>query len=250
MSQMRQGDPLLAVLLLLVFFSLAGCGSPSGSSSFNSDSGHPAGWLPAGHKTEAVASMESCTQCHGADYAGGISRISCTSCHMGGVASMHPPWGTPDYAAHGSYVKNNGNDTSGCANISCHGTTLTGVSGSGPSCTSCHMGDVASIHPPWGTPAYALHGTYVKSNSSDTSGCANATCHGTALTGVSGSGPSCTLCHMGSAVSVHPVEWNGDVMVHKTKVGFTNIESCKNIVCHGAALEGVSLSGPSCYICH
>jgi hypothetical protein len=194
MSQIRQHDPLLAVLLLLAVLSFAGCGTPNDSSSFNPDSGrHPAGWLPAGHTTKAVADMASCAQCHGADYAGGISGISCSSCHMGGVASIHPPWGTPDYA---------------------------------------------------------MHGSYVKSNSNDTSGCANSACHGTALTGVSGSGPSCTLCHIGSAVSIHPLEWNGDVMVHKTKVGFTNIESCKNIVCHGAALEGVYLSGHSCYICH
>jgi hypothetical protein len=55
---------------------------------------------------------------------------------------------------------------------------------------------------------------------------------------------------MGGVASVHPAEWNGNVLIHKTKVGFTNIESCKNIVCHGAALEGVYLSGPSCYICH
>jgi hypothetical protein len=193
MSQIRQGNPLLAVLLLLLLLSLTGCGSPNDSSSFNSAGGHPARWLPSGHKTAAIAGLESCTPCHGADYAGGVSGTSCSSCHMGGNASIHPAWGTPVYATHGSYVKSNGNDTSRCA---------------------------------------------------------NAACHGTALTGVSGSGPSCTLCHMGSAVSIHPVEWNGNTLLHKTKVGFTNIESCKNTVCHGAALEGVPLSGPSCYICH
>jgi hypothetical protein len=194
MSQIRQSDPLFAVLLLLVVLSLAGCGSSNGSSNFSPDSGsHPAGWLPTGHKTAAVADMESCAQCHGADYAGGISGISCTSCHMGGVASIHPPWGTPDYAMHGSYVKSNSGNNSGCANVSCHGTTLTGVSGSGP---------------------------------------------------------SCSLCHMGGAASIHPLEWNGGKALHKAKVGYTNYDSCKNIVCHGAALEGVSLSGQSCYICH
>jgi hypothetical protein len=194
MSQIRQRDPLLAVLLLLAVFSLAGCGSSNDSSTFNPGSGsHPAGWLPAGHTTKAVADLESCAPCHGADYAGGVSGTSCSSCHMGGNASIHPAWGTPVYATHGSYVKSNSNDTSGCA---------------------------------------------------------NAACHGTALTGVSGSGPSCTLCHIGSAVSIHPVQWNGNTSLHKTKVGFTNIESCKNIVCHGAALEGVYLSGHSCYICH
>lgn len=239
------------MLWLLLVFTLAGCGSSNSSSSLDSNSGsHLAGWLPAGHKTSAVSTPESCTPCHGADYAGGISEISCTSCHMGGVDSIHPNWGTPASTVHGSYVKNNGNDTSGCANANCHGTTLAGVTGSGPSCTSCHLGGVASIHPSWGTPDYAMHGTYVKGISNDTSGCANASCHGPTLAGVSGSGPSCTLCHMGGVLSIHPVEWNGDVMIHKTYAGFTNIESCKNVSCHGAALEGVALSGPTCYKCH
>jgi hypothetical protein len=196
MSQIRQGDPLLAVLLLLVVFSLAGCGSANDSASFNPNSGsHPAGWLPAGHTTKAVADMESCAQCHGADYKGGISKVSCTECHIGNERSVHPTdWGLYAYATHGGYVKSNGNDTSGCANVNCHGATLTGVSGSGP---------------------------------------------------------SCTLCHMGGVDSIHPAAWNGsNVGLHKTRAGYTNYDSCRNIVCHGAALEGAYLSGHSCYLCH
>ncbi|MDP2725404.1 MAG: hypothetical protein Q8O44_03920 [Syntrophales bacterium] len=252
--------------------------------------------------TAAKASLETCTECHGADYTGGISKIactdchignqqsihptqwgpfgfilhadyvrtntsstcanalchganldgaggtgpSCTSCHMGDVASMHPPWGTPDYAKHGSYVKSNNNDTSGCANARCHGTNLDGIGGAGPSCTSCHMGGANSIHPTyWGSLTYAMHGSYVKSN--DTSGCANVSCHGTTLTGVSGSGPSCTLCHIGGVASVHPAEWNGNIKLHKT---YNDFNSCRNIVCHGDDFNGVYLSGPSCYLCH
>lgn len=197
MSQIRQGYPLLAMLLLLVCFSLAGCGSANDSSTFNPDKGGShtaAGWLPTGHKTAAIADLTSCAQCHGADYAGGISGISCSSCHMGGVASIHPAWGTPIYHAHESYLTRNGNDTSGCANVFCHGTKLDGAGGAGPSCTSCHMGGVASVH---------------------------------------------------------PAEWSGDkIGLHKTRAGYTTYDSCRNIVCHGAALEGVDQSGHSCYVCH
>ena len=251
MSQIRQYKPLFALLMLLAVFSLAGCGSSNGSSSFNSDNGsHPTtGWLPTGHKTAANANLESCTQCHGADYAGGISRVSCTSCHIGNQQSIHPTqWGPLAFILHADYVKKSTNVT--CANALCHGTKLDGVGGTGPSCTSCHMGGVASMHPLWGTPTYATHGSYVKNNSNDTSGCANAKCHGIKLDGAGGAGPSCTSCHMGGVASVHPAEWNGKVFFHKTRMGYSNYDSCRNIVCHGAALKGVPLSGGSCYLCH
>jgi hypothetical protein len=251
MSQIRQGDPLLAMLLLLVVFSLAGCGSSNDASTFNPESGsHPAGWLPAGHKTAAVADLESCAPCHGGDHTGGISGIACTSCHIGNQQSIHPTqWGPFAFILHADYV--NTNTSSTCANALCHGARLDGVGSTGPSCTSCHMGGVASMHPLWGTPDYAMHGDYVKSNNNDTSGCANAKCHGTNLDGVGGAGPSCTSCHMGGVASVHPAAWNGlKVLLHKERTGYTNYDSCRNIVCHGAALEGVYLSGHSCYACH
>jgi len=193
MSQIRRGHLPLAILLLLFALSLVGCGSPNGSSSFNSDSGnHPAGWLPAGHKTAAVADLESCAQCHGADYTGGISRISCTSCHMGGVNSVHPVnWEPYAYALHSDYVRTYG--TGGCANALCHGTDLTGVSKSGPSCTLCHLGGVNSKHPVDWTSAIRSHGGYVTANPDTT--CANLVCHVPNLEGVFLSGPSCDSCH-------------------------------------------------------
>jgi hypothetical protein len=138
MSQIRQGDPLLAVLLLLVVFSLAGCGSANDSSSFNPDSGsHPAGWLPADHMTKAVADMESCAQCHGADYAGGISGISCSSCHLGGVASVHPVQWNGNGMLHRTEAWGTATIDS-CRNIVCHGPAFEGVYLSGGSCLVCH----------------------------------------------------------------------------------------------------------------
>ncbi|MDH4161300.1 MAG: hypothetical protein OEW15_01255 [Nitrospirota bacterium] len=83
--------------------------------------------------------------------------------------------------------------TAGCATASCHGADLGGVAGSGPSCTKCHMGGIYSVHPTDWAADIALHKTCVASKGS--SECANAVCHGTTLTSVSLSGPSCYACH-------------------------------------------------------
>ena len=251
MSQIRQGCPPLAVLLLLIILSLVGCGSSNGDSNFDSESGqHQAGRQPAGHMAAAKTSLETCTPCHGADFAGGISKIACTDCHIGNQQSIHPTaWGPFGFIVHADYVKTNTNST--CAIASCHGTKLDGVGGTGPSCTSCHMGGVASMHPLWGTPDYAMHRSYLKNNGNDTSGCANTSCHGANLDGAGGAGPSCSSCHMGGVASIHPAAWNGlKVLLHKERTGYTNYDSCRNVVCHGAALEGAPLSGHSCFECH
>lgn len=302
MSQIRKKSLLFSALFLLSVFLLVGCGSSNSQSNFDPVSGeHVAGWLPDGHKAEAKAHVDSCAQCHGADYGGGISKIACTDCHIGNQQSIHPvTWGPFGYILHANYAETNGtaacanalchgvnldgvgaagpsctschlggvgaihptswgdaidtlhgnyaklNGTTACANAKCHGASLDGIGAAGPSCTLCHMGGVASIHPTnWGSYAYALHGSYAKING--TTACANAFCHGAALTGVSGSGPSCTLCHLGGVNSKHPVEWNGNIQLHKT---YNDYGSCRNIVCHGADFNGVYLSGPSCYICH
>lgn len=194
MSQITKASLTFTFLLLLCVLVLAGCGSSNSQSTFNPDTGeHPAGWLPAGHREEALAAgLESCTQCHGADYSGGISLISCTSCHMGGVNSVHPVnWESYASALHSDYARTNG--TGECANALCHGTDLAGVSESGPSCTLCHLGGVHSKHPVEWTSAIRSHGGYVTANPDTT--CANLVCHVPNLEGVFLSGPSCDDCH-------------------------------------------------------
>jgi hypothetical protein len=121
-----------------LFTILSGCSSQNPQSIFNPDTGRhvSSDWLPAGHMTAAMADINSCTECHGDDLAGGISRISCTSCHLGTPTSVHPTDWIPIFRTHGPFVASNG--TAACANQYCHGTTLAGVPGSGPSCTSCH----------------------------------------------------------------------------------------------------------------
>ena len=202
MSSLKKG--MIAGLLLIAgVLVLGGCGSkPNDNNSvFSDQTGHPAGWLPAGHMTAAQADESVCAECHGDDYAGGTSGVSCTQCHLGGVNAIHPvSWGTGSQIDqnHAPYAQANG--AASCANAACHGTNLGGVAGSGPACTSCHVGNALSEHPSsWGTGSQIdlNHGPYVQVNG--TTACANAACHGTNLGGAAGSGPACSACHVNTS---------------------------------------------------
>ena len=221
MPQIKLADLLPILFSSVLFLALTGCGDTNSEVDFSSDSGvHPAGWLPDGHATVANSQIATatfnCTQCHGNDLLGGISQVSCF---------------TP-------------------AN-----------SGTSTSTSGCHLGNGLQVHPlQWGQYAYALHGTYVQQQDPTAASCANVNCHGANLMGVAGSGPSCTSCHLGgSAFSAHPAGWNtaADLAaptppgpLHAQYVGANGTSACSNIVCHGANLQGVFLSGPSCNECH
>ena len=123
--------------IILLFLAFAGCSTPNDKSSFDPDTGHSAAWLPLDHKTSANTDITPCSDCHGSDYLGGISLVSCSSCHLGGTYSVHPTgWLGDACSNHGSYALLNG--TTACASTYCHGADLTGVTLSGPSCTKCH----------------------------------------------------------------------------------------------------------------
>jgi len=191
----------LALLTFLGVLALSGCGDKNSDSDFSPDSGqHPAGWLPGGHAAAAQAHSSTCLPCHGTDLAGGISNVSCTTCHLGGPFNVHPlAWtqqGDFVYALHGGYVDQNG--SAACANQFCHGTDLSGVAGSGPSCSSCHLGGPFSPHPLAWANDVTVHGGYVQQNGTfgpPNQGCRNTACHGAQLEGVFLSGPACNDCH-------------------------------------------------------
>lgn len=130
-------------MLFIVILVISACGDPDSTATFDPETAvHPADWLPAGHAGPARENANSCGNCHGTDLvSGGISGVSCTSCHIGGAMQVHPavfngfPW---LQGGHGRYTASNG--TSSCANVWCHGSSLQGVAQSGPSCRTqeCH----------------------------------------------------------------------------------------------------------------
>lgn len=205
MSQIIKSSMVMTALLLLCLLSLTGCGDSNPEANFDSAVGeHPAGWLPGGHKAAALAKLDNCTQCHGSDFLGGTSKVACTDCHLGNTNDVHPElWGQYAYALHGTYVTEN--TTARCATAVCHGTDLSGVAGSGPSCSSCHLGGNLAIHPvTWNrvlTSATGIyptnlpdHADYVNANGS--AACATAACHGPGGVGVFLSGRACRACHV------------------------------------------------------
>jgi hypothetical protein len=100
---------------------------------------HPQGWNDVtaenfhGDKVEAVGS-DFCASCHGVDYSGGESGVSCYTCHTN---FPHPPnWAAPGSdQSHAAYIKSVYWDLDECK--VCHGSDYKGGS-SGVSCYTCH----------------------------------------------------------------------------------------------------------------
>ncbi|MGD0625258.1 MAG: hypothetical protein ABSB32_11125 [Thermodesulfobacteriota bacterium] len=75
-------------------------------------------------------------------------------------------------------------------------------------------------------------------------------CHGADLTGAT-THVSCTQCHLGNPESIHPTLWgNFAYALHAGYVKLNGTSACANVTCHGANLDGVQGSGPSCTQCH
>jgi hypothetical protein len=221
MSQIRIPSLALGLFLLLSLSLLSGCGDKNSQADLDPSSGkHPASWLPAGHSTAAKNHFEACTECHGSDFSGGISKIACTQCHLGNEEAPHPvfwnytatqptAWGTYAYAFHSLTARQLGLDNAkkSCGVASCHGADLLGGTGtSGPSCKSCHK-DIMSVHPvewvmrlthsPGGIATIQPdHGNWV--NNVEAESCKNAVCHGAQGQGVFLSGLACVACHNSS----------------------------------------------------
>jgi hypothetical protein len=131
----------------------------------------------------------------------------------------------------------------------CHGENLDGGIAN-VSCSKCHpaASDTFSKHPfTWGDFAYARHKGFVATNGTST--CANAACHGTALSGVAGSGPACDSCHLGGNAAKHPAIWL-QYSSHGNFAVANGSAKCSTAACHGTDAKGVFLSGPSCFTCH
>lgn len=112
MSSIKPTHLLLSVVITVA---LAGCGDRNSQAVFNVDSrAHPFDDWVHTHKASAQANITSCAECHGADYSGGISKVSCTS-----------PTAVSGFTCHATSPAVN---LTGC--VSCHGGPPSGPFGS------------------------------------------------------------------------------------------------------------------------
>lgn len=255
--------PLVAILAAMLVAAAGGC-STGRDQAFDPDAGkHPAGWLPKKHVTVCTAGSTSigasvyaatqCTTCHGTDLAGGISGVSCSSCHLGGPFSVHPASWAPVFLTHGPSVSAGVTPVASCANQYCHGTSLQGVTDSGPSCTTCHSMpfDPATVvcgacHriPPDGMKYPNIAGRHGKHATSNRT--------------------TCDICHSGAS-TYSSAHYDGVVNIlfaaaYTPKTGLTptftgSSATCSNISCHGGQITPNWYTGSldvntQCSACH
>lgn len=166
------------------------------------------------------------TQCHGADLAGGFSKVSCNLCHT--VFPHRPNW--RQVGEHGLFVKEQGKRL--CKG--CHGDDFQGGQ-SGVSCFACHASYPHEEN--WVDPQ--KHGRRVIQEGRQN--CATA-CHGADLQGGL-SGVACNTCHN---FYPHPANW-AQIGGHGAIAKRDGKNLCKG--CHGNDFQG-GTSRVSCFACH
>lgn len=126
MSSIKPSHLLIA---LATVFTLAGCGDKNSNVVFSPESRHPAGWA-ASHKAAAVANLDSCAECHGESFDGGIAGVSCMS-----------PAAISGMTCHATSAADN---PVGC--VSCHGGLTSGPFGAAkPNTKAAHAKHVALL---------------------------------------------------------------------------------------------------------
>jgi hypothetical protein len=174
MSGSRKKRPMRSFILLSLLAALwfaAGCSTantPGGESHIDASGKSVSGWMvvPSGGTHTSSATQEyiagngsiSCTQCHGSDLSGGISKVSCfgntAGCHHGPIAGWVAV--PPASQNHGISAKK-APGSSGFASCQiCHASDFSG-GGADVSCFTCH--GVSAPHPPkpWRATAGSLY---------------------------------------------------------------------------------------------
>ena len=282
-------NPIGVLIVLAAFAVAAGCSTANTTgdgvavnhvdASGNSVSGWvtPTGGAHANSATRnyiANGGKSSCTECHGSDLTGGISRVSCfanaAGCHHGPIAG----WVAVSPAAqnHGVSAKKAPGSSGFASCRICHGSGFSG-GGADVSCFTCHGVSAPHAPKPWRASAGS---TYTHTNTDPANAPVCALCHFPGspnnpadhpdIPAAAGTPPGCfnsTLCH-GTAGAPHPVgnpAWvttppaaqpHGDAA--KTTPGSTaGFAYCQ--VCHGTGTTspanfGGGSSAVSCYTCH
>ena len=162
---------------------LCGCGS---SNSNAPGSPHATAWeTPVSHGLQYTANPVLCSECHGQDFTGGISKTSCnTACHVHVIPAGYSDWAT----AHGKQAKGKptitpGNIVSGFLSCQyCHGRDNKGTAlsqGQGCINISCHQMASYTNLPPhsgfWNDKTNFIGATHFDVYSTNAAGCA--ACH-------------------------------------------------------------------------
>ncbi len=191
----RLGAALLTVLLVA---SAVGCADLANEAVIGA---HPDGWIERGGENfhgmavlESAFKTESCTTCHGEDYQGGTSGVSCSTsrCHE---SYPHPEADFMNPQAgefHGNVVLASATKEAVCS--TCHGADYAGGR-TGVSCygSGCHGNYPHG--PVFGGPnAAATHAAYVRDGAHwDLGQCS--TCHGETYDGKGVADKTCLTCH-------------------------------------------------------
>lgn len=235
------------IILFLVVISIIGWSCSENVEPIPSVS-HPKEWIIEGsnqfHGTKVKSSgLSSCKSCHGVDYNGGESNVSCYSSKCHAIDHGNSSWGvdTASVKFHGVYLKNIDWTVIECS--ACHGSDYQGGS-SGVSCFTCHEN---YPHPEnWSEEdSDGFHGEYLENVNGDISSCQS--CHGDDLNG-GRTEISCFSCHDSYP---HDDDW-----LNISAQGFHgnyirnddwSMQSCKN--CHGSDYAGGNTM-VSCKTCH
>ncbi len=209
-TKLMVGSCFAMVLALLAW----GCAGTAGKGApFNATTAqHPTNWIEV-HYIDYAKAPDQCRTCHGSTsdpaQAGGISKVSCFSCHANGVdhpagwadASQHGRLGAQAVPATTQLIGGTVVDGSGFAYCTkCHGANYT--DGIAISCKSCHT---KAPHPdaPWRGATFSSP-SHVNTDDANAPACAQCHLNGanSSLKPVTpapaGTAPGCfnnTLCH-------------------------------------------------------
>jgi len=206
---------------------------------------HTADWLnpnSANNHGAVLAAQnynaQACQACHGSDYNGGTSKISCRTCHASYPHSAG--WqNTTSSEFHGKVLAAQNYNVIQCQ--VCHGNNFDGGT-SGVSCRSCHASYPHTAD--WLNPNSANnHGAVLAAQNYDAQACQ--LCHGSDLNGGT-SNVSCRKCH---ASYPHPENWVAGATSHYVflKSNAFDLASCQS--CHGQNY-GTMKGNTSCLTCH
>jgi predicted CxxxxCH...CXXCH cytochrome family protein len=205
------------------------------------------------------SSFASCQICHGRDFSGGGSQVSCFPCH--GVNAPHParPWHGPTY----SHTTTNTENAQVCATCHFPGSpnnpanhpATPPAAGTQSGCfnsTLCH-GDTSAPHAigtAWRDPNPQFHGLSAKQDLSYCQGC-----HGTPGTTLFNGGITPTSCQNSTChvrAKAHPTPWNQGSQPFPSYVVSHRDSGNRNVacaICHKADGPGTGPdpNAPSCF---